>query len=279
MDQGRWLIVHADDFGISNQVNRAIMKACDEGIVTTVGIVANGAEVDEACQYARGQERVAVGLHINMTEGRPLLPAAQVPSLVDRDGRFYSKNAFIAHVLRGRLVADQLRAELSAQAERLTAMRLRISHVNSHHHIHALPAMAKIVAGWSREAGIRYVRSISMPSLLTWRLGGWRAYAQQWLTALSMRAAARPYSAFCGARRFWGFELAMSKNKQETLRQIIQQLPEGVHELMCHPKFFLGQKADVVDDETSALCDPQLRQLIVSKSITLLSTQQWVAMS
>jgi chitin disaccharide deacetylase len=66
------LIVNADDFGMAPGVNRAILEAHRTGIVTSTSLLANGAAFDEAAAAARATPTLAVGVHLNLTQGRPL---------------------------------------------------------------------------------------------------------------------------------------------------------------------------------------------------------------
>src|SRR2546427_11765992 len=82
------LIVNADDFGWSEGVNRGIVEAYRNGIVTSTTVLANGEAFDGAAQLARQERRLGVGGHLNLSDGAPLLPRWEVPSLVNEQGQF-----------------------------------------------------------------------------------------------------------------------------------------------------------------------------------------------
>src|SRR2546426_12844846 len=82
------LIVNADDFGWSEGVNRGIVEAYRNGIVTSTTVLANGAAFDGAVRLARQERRLGGGGHLNLSDGAPLLPRWEVPSLVNEQGQF-----------------------------------------------------------------------------------------------------------------------------------------------------------------------------------------------
>src|SRR5512146_671309 len=82
------VIVTGDDFGLSVPVNAAIEEAHARGILTTASLMVGGAAAADAVARARRLPSLSVGLHLVVTRGRPVLPPAEVPALVDREGRF-----------------------------------------------------------------------------------------------------------------------------------------------------------------------------------------------
>jgi predicted glycoside hydrolase/deacetylase ChbG (UPF0249 family) len=66
-----YLIVNADDFGLSQGVNRGIAKAHEEGIVTSASLMVEQRAAEEAAAYARRQPELDVGLHVELQERRP----------------------------------------------------------------------------------------------------------------------------------------------------------------------------------------------------------------
>ena len=79
------LIVNADDFGMTEGVNRAILEAHLRGLVTSTTLLANGAAFASAAEIAGDTPALGVGVHLNLTEGRPSSDAARIPSLLTRE--------------------------------------------------------------------------------------------------------------------------------------------------------------------------------------------------
>ena len=112
----RRLIVNADDFGLTQGVNRAIVEAYSQGIVTSSTLMANGRAFDDAVQRATSATRLSVGCHVVLVDGSPVREKnPTVTTLANKkydDGRFYgSLNGFALRLLRGRINDDDIEAE------------------------------------------------------------------------------------------------------------------------------------------------------------------------
>lgn len=152
----RSLIVNADDFGLSPGVNRGILRAHREGIVTSASLMVNMEYAAEAVALAKGHPSLAVGLHLTLTAGRPLAPG--VSSLTDPEGRFLRGPA-----LAERARPEELEREVRAQVAAFQATGLPLSHIDSHHHLHMEAAMLRpILQRVAAELGVP-VRSYACP--------------------------------------------------------------------------------------------------------------------
>jgi predicted glycoside hydrolase/deacetylase ChbG (UPF0249 family) len=148
------LIVNADDFGISEAVNRGIVEAHERGIVTSTSIMATGAKFEHAVELARLRPSLAVGVHLVLTEHRPLIGASAAASLVRSDGSFEPHlRQLLKRRLRGRVSIAEVRRELDEQIRRVRAAGIAISHLDGHQHVHVLPGI--MVSSWSASAARR----------------------------------------------------------------------------------------------------------------------------
>lgn len=144
----RRLIVNADDFGLSQGASLGILRAHEEGIVTSATLMVNMPGAPEAFRIAKKTPTLGVGIHINLTGGRPL--SDQVPSLTGQDGRFLKLPA-----LGERASRDDLEREIGTQVEAFLAEGLTPTHLDSHHHVHRrVPAVEAIVALLSAKLGV-----------------------------------------------------------------------------------------------------------------------------
>ncbi len=262
------LVVTADDVGLHPGMTRGALAAHDHGIVTAVSVSPNGRDFEPAIERLRDRPRLDVGAHLTLVGERPLSDPARIPSLVGPDGRLHSKYpAFAARYALGRIRTADLETELRAQVERLLATGLRVVHLNSHQHLHLLPGVFEIVARLAREHGIPVVRIPNEPAAgLSPRGLQLRA-----LNALGRRARGRVAS----PDRTVGV-LAAGHLTAAPLRQALAHV-EGMTELVCHPGLDGEELAREYDwgygwdEETEALCDPSLRDLIQIQGITLTS--------
>ena len=129
------VVTNADDFGLSEGVCSGIVKAIQAGGLTaTTAMACVPGAMERLARWAPAIPG-RIGAHLQLTSGRPLLPPERVPSLVDADGRFPDS--------RKKVTAPQtseIFAEWQAQIELLVRVGIEPTHLDSHHHIHRLPA-------------------------------------------------------------------------------------------------------------------------------------------
>jgi predicted glycoside hydrolase/deacetylase ChbG (UPF0249 family) len=161
------LVVNGDDFGYSDAINAAIVRCYDEGVLRSTSLLVNRAATRSAVVLARSRPGLGLGLHVNLTEGGPVLPPGEVPSLVDRRGQFRSLGAQLGGLLRGRTNLDEVERELRAQFAILLDAGIRPTHVDGHLHAHAFPGVLEIVVRLMAESGVRAMRSPLIGAWLT----------------------------------------------------------------------------------------------------------------
>lgn len=156
----RLLIVNADDYGLTPAVSRGILRAHREGIVTSTSVLAIAPGFPEASAWLSETPSLGVGVHLAAVgEDPPLLPAARVPSLVDRDGHLPpSWKHFLLHALSGRIRPADLESEFAVQIERVLALGVPVTHVDTHQHLHLWPEVREAVLRLARRFGIRGIR-------------------------------------------------------------------------------------------------------------------------
>jgi hopanoid biosynthesis associated protein HpnK len=151
--------VTADDFGVSEDVNAAVLEAHRDGIVTAASLMVTGAARREAVALARANQGPSVGLHLVLVDGSAVLPAREIPHLVTPDGTF-EKSPLRAGLRYQFLHAarSELRREIRAQLDCFRRTGLRLSHVDGHHHLHLHPIVLGILADLAPEFAISEIR-------------------------------------------------------------------------------------------------------------------------
>lgn len=153
------LIVTADDFGLSREVNEAVEQAHREGILTAASLMVSAPAAADAVARARRLPSLRVGLHLVMVEAWPTLPPAELPDLVDADGLIRRDMGRLGLDLAVKPSARrQLSAEITAQFEAYRATGLPLDHVNAHKHFHVHPLIAGRVLAIGRGYGMRAIR-------------------------------------------------------------------------------------------------------------------------
>jgi hopanoid biosynthesis associated protein HpnK len=271
---GARLIVNADDFGLSEGVNRAVIEAHERGIVTSTSIMAGGAAFEHAATLAARCPTLDVGVHLTLTELRPV--ADSVPSLVDAHGQFAPHaTQFAKRWLRGAITLPDVHKELDAQIRRALAHGVRPTHLDGHQHVHVLPGVARVVAKLAHDHGIRAVRVPTEPprGYMLRDLGNLKRLAEQ--IVLGLFGSLSPLRRLRRVDRFVGFYFGGRLN-EHNLRTVLERLPAGkTVELMCHPGLDdpqspYGQWHYAWAAETAALTSPRIRELIGTQGVRLI---------
>lgn len=266
---GKVLVVTADDLGADEARDRGIREAVEAGVVTATSLLANGPTFEAAAAWARGQAgRVSVGLHLNLSEGRPL--AAGLRRLVGPDGLLLGKRAARALLEAGGPdVQAEVRAELEAQLARLRAAGVAPTHLDGHQHLHALPAAREVVADAARAHGVGWVRCPEEPDDARAPADERPLIAAHALHARALRAAlAARGLRTTGHFRGWALK---GRLDARTLVATVAELPAGSTELMVHPARlgaepprgpFAGFLGPAREAELDALLDRRFREAL-----------------
>jgi hopanoid biosynthesis associated protein HpnK len=230
------LIVNADDLGLTPAVNRGVVQAFQDGIVTSASLLVTGSAFEDAVALARQNPELDVGLHLALVEERAVLGPDVLPTLVDETGRFPRTSAeFIRRAILGGINWLEVEREIAAQIALFQETGLRLSHVDSHQHLHMFPPVFQIVRRFARWLENVWIRNPVGP----WRkspdtsLGRWMQRLGLNLTCLAARGlhdGSQPQM----PDGLYGFE-ASGRLTRRTLEQILRKIPEGLYELVCHP--------------------------------------------
>jgi len=236
----RRLIITADDFGLSESVNEAVQIAHREGVLTAASLMVGAPAAADAVARAHRMPQLAVGLHVVVVQGRPVLPPGQIPDLVDATGRFADAlgKAGVRYFFHPRARA-QLGAEIRAQFEAFRASGLTLDHVNAHNHMHLHPTILGLILEVGRDYGMKAVRVPFEPALRSWRA------ARVHLTArIATNAFLWPWVAYMRARiRAAGLmsnDIVFGMHDSGAVSErgvlgFVERLPGGVTEMYFHP--------------------------------------------
>ncbi len=155
----RKLIINADDFGFSRGVTDAIIDCHRNGILTSTTIMVNMPAAEYAAEVVRSTPELGVGVHVNLTEGKPIAPADRIPGLLDETGSFPGNAAQSKNLWRAGHLAKQIEIEIDAQIERAISLGITPTHCDSHHGIHKLPVVRRALAKVLLRRGIPKART------------------------------------------------------------------------------------------------------------------------
>ncbi|HEX5327155.1 MAG TPA: hopanoid biosynthesis-associated protein HpnK [Acetobacteraceae bacterium] len=262
----RRLIVSADDFGLSVAVNEAVEQAHRSGVLTTASLMVAGPATADAVRRARAMPGLAVGLHLVVIDGPSVLPAAELPRLVDPAGQFPRRQVQLGcnYFFRPRIRA-LLAAEIRAQFAAFAATGLRLDHANAHKHMHLHPTVGRLLIDIGRQFGLRAVRIPAEPPAVLAACGTRPSFGDRALFAWTrwLRRKARQAGLVANDHCFGiAWSGAMTT---ERLQRLVPCLPDGISEIYLHP----ASRADRLlrtlmpdychEAELAALLDPELR--------------------
>ncbi len=256
------LVVTADDFGASLEINEAVERAHREGILTAASLMVAEPASSDAVERARRMPKLGVGLHVSLVRGRSMLPRERVPDLVDAGENFDDSlvRAGVRYFFLPR-VRKQLEAEIRAQFEAFAATGLPLDHVDGHNHLHVHPTLFAMILRIGHEYGLRAMRVPWEPSGIGNALviGPWAAL---------MRARLRRAKIVANNALFGLTETG--RLSEERVLEILATLPDGLSELYLHPRT-AGQSTQTYarEEELEALLSPRVRDAIAKHSIQL----------
>jgi predicted glycoside hydrolase/deacetylase ChbG (UPF0249 family) len=264
---GTKLIVNADDFGFTRDVNEGIVEAHRNGILTATTLMANGDAFEDAVSLARQNPSLDVGCHLVLVQGRSVAdPSRALPSTV----------AELARMLLQRKLP--VYEELLAQVRKIVRAGIRPTHLDTHKHTHLLPPVLEAVAQLAREFRIPWVRRPFDFGIDT------SARIMKSAVALGMRAArpgfARALSELKTTDHFAGFQMTGTL-KEANLIDTLERLPEGLTEFMCHPgkagpelRAAATRLKESREIELAALLSAEVRSVIERRGIKLVNYRQ-----
>ncbi len=266
----RLLIVSADDLGLTEGVCRAVARGFTDGVVTSTSLLAVGRAFGSAVRVLRDAPGLDVGAHLAIVgEDPPLLTPREIPTLVNKQGRFpLSYRAVVARGFARRIDPDDVRREFTAQLQRIRGAGVRVSHLDTHQHVHLWPAIAAVVVEFARKERIAAVRTPASHRVLPVGFGV-NALATRLRRRLAVAGLATT-DTYTGLDEAGAFDAARFERSLAALRT-----GSGSMEINVHPaeaadpdlgRFSWGYRWS---DELAMLLAPRTRSLIEAAGFRL----------
>jgi len=286
------LIVNADDFGLTGGVNAGVIRAYQNGIVTSATIMANGAAFREAAALSRENPPLGIGIHLVAVGGMPLAPPSEIPSLVDERGKLPATLTTLAtKLMRGAIRSEDIEREFRAQVQKVVDAGITPTHLDTHKHSHTQPLVAEALARVALDFGIRKIRN-PFESFSSGRVSGPQArrrrgvHLKQRLLSTAVSAQRKAFKRIIsryGLRapdQLYGVALTGLLDAA-ALCKIIDSIQGGTTELMCHPALYdvdLEKTATRLkrerERELEALTDESVRRTIEEKRLELITYRE-----
>ncbi len=262
----RRLVVNADDFGFTRDVNEGIVRCFRNGILRSTTLMANGAAFDDAVRLAAENPGLDVGCHLVLTGGNTVsTPVSRLPETIPQ-------------LLRNLPSSEWIVRELRAQVDKTLRSGIRPTHLDTHKHTHLLPKVLEAVLLVAEEYAIPWIRRpFDLP------LGAPRPSLRRALAAAALRPLQIPFAEALRRRRrratdyFAGFRMT-GKFQTGQLLELLDNLPAGTGEFMCHPGV-CGSELQAAptrlkasrEAELQALTSPRIQQRAAELGIAFVS--------
>jgi chitin disaccharide deacetylase len=283
------LIVNADDLGWTEGINRGIAEAHRKGLVTSTSILANGRAFESALVVHQSNPELGVGVHLNLSDGPPTAAAEEVPGLLNEAGDLEGgPEGLLLRIASRSLRLEEVEREWNAQIEKAWAAGIQPTHLDGHKHVQMLPGLFEIALRLAKKYGIRAIRVSHEESALRSMLTAGKdqkisVILKQGVQARGLKLLARDAremadrAGIATADYFCGIAQTGVLTR-EGVEKLLEKLPEGTTELMCHPGYpdeELKRTATRLQEsrraELEILTDTRIRKLVASRGIRLIN--------
>ena len=276
------LIINADDLGADEARNRGIFEAIEAGRVTSVSILVNGDGFEDAMKRWKslGKTEISLGIHINLSEGRPISQDLRI--LTGQDGLFTGKQTAreLLKQTSNKELEREIQQEIKAQLDLLKKFETPITHLDGHQHIHIVPVVLPIALSEASKSNIQWLRipDEPQPSILSLMVKPDSQDEAAMFSALG--AAARSAVMLSEVESCDHFRGLYIKGQLDIahLDELLKNLPMGLTEMMVHPGRVPGTattgpfsafSTPEREKELSALLDPVFPALLQKYGIDL----------
>lgn len=275
------LIINADDAGLSDDINKAIRRGFQEGVITSSSIIACGEAFKQATEMFHVIKKTNVGVHLTLTGSfLPITTDKAIASLTE-DGKFLKDYQSLLYKYLGQGInMDEVALEFNSQIDKVRKEGLSISHLDSHEHIHLFPKILEVVIRIAKENNIKYIRVPAEPTnvfLKEFKLKDVVRYSGLKAFVLGAKKKAQDNGLLCNDF-FWG-HFHSGRLNGEILSFILDNLKPGINELCVHPAYasenFLKKYPwyKNANNEIDALIDEKFLNKISVKKIKLIDPE------
>ncbi len=287
--------MNADDLGWTAGVNRGIVEGHRQGLITSTSLLANGPAFSEAASIASTNPDLGIGVHLNLSNGAPTSSPSSVKGLINAKGTFEGgPENLLLRLARRSLRPEEVELEWDAQIQKIRDAGIQPTHLDGHKHVHMLPGLFEAALRLAKKHGVGAIRVSHEDSKLREVLSAGKeqktsVVLKQGVQArglkllahdakdLAHRAGIATTDYFCGIAQ-------TGVLMREGVEQLLEILPEGYTELMCHPGYFddeLRKSSTRLQQsratELAILTDPGIRKLVATQGIRLISFKDMAA--
>jgi predicted glycoside hydrolase/deacetylase ChbG (UPF0249 family) len=211
------------------------------GALTSATLMATAAYTADAAAEATANSGLGVGCHIVLVDGQPALPHASIPALAPDSGDFRrTLGIFVRDLMLGRIPESEIESEATAQIRRVQSLGARVTHLDTHKHTHIFPRVLRPLLRAALACGVRAIRNPFEPNWSLKATSG--APSSRQLQVRLLRTQRRKFLKLVNQAGLGSTDgaigvLATGTLNAETLRRLLNAMPDGTWELVCHPGY------------------------------------------
>ncbi|OHB71229.1 MAG: hypothetical protein A2W23_09370 [Planctomycetes bacterium RBG_16_43_13] len=231
----KYVIINGDDYGYTDEKNEGILKAHSNGILTSTTVMVNMVTENWAKEILKHRKSLGIGLHLNITSGKPVSQPNDVPTLVNkRQDMFrpevWNKSRWNNFGNQKNVVEVEM--EYRNQLKRFNKLfNMKPSHLDSHHFMTSHERIFPILIKLAKENGLPI------------RLPGWIVGENHYELVLSMVNQSKVK---CKTSDYAVYEFFYSRSKPlETFINALKTIKDGITEFMFHPSISGYGKIDL----------------------------------
>lgn len=237
--------MNADDFGLTPGVNRSVTELHSIGALSSATLMARAKQTDAAIASVAAHPDLGVGCHVVLVDGVPVLPANQITSLALPEAAFRpTLGRFVRDLLRGHIPAAEIEREALAQIRRLQSAGVHVTHLDTHKHTHMFPGVLRPLLLAALQCGIRAVRNPFEPdwSLKATLKSPAGAPMMRRMQVRLLRSLRREFLKLVEGAGMTTTDgaigvLATGTLDSRTINALLEAMPTGTWELVCHPGY------------------------------------------
>ncbi|MDD5427661.1 MAG: ChbG/HpnK family deacetylase [Candidatus Omnitrophica bacterium] len=281
----KYLIISADDLGLSDSINRGIIKSYEEGVVTALNVLSSGDAFYDAMALLRQTKPKEISAHLALTETSPVSDRSKIPTLLAGNGRFYKGYAgFVSRLVLGVIDAKEIYIELKSQMERLRERDIPVTSISSHQHIHMLPGITEIFIQLAKEYNVPAIRYLHNDRL-AYPYNAKKIFKKLILGYFDNKMKrAFDEAGIKYTDNFLGF-LDSGNVIEEILIRMLNGLSDGTTELIAHPGFISAEVLErcifhrTCETDLAALTSRRVKKVIDDNGIKLITFGELAALS
>ncbi|MFH1454397.1 MAG: carbohydrate deacetylase [Armatimonadota bacterium] len=245
------IIVNADDYGLTYSACEGIVKAYNDGIVKSTTFMINLPDADKKFAITKDCTGLDIGVHLNVTYGKPVSDPSEVSSLLDENGSFFRKPSIVAEKAK----PEEVEKEWEAQILKAKLLGVKISHIDSHHHTHARPEFLDIY--------IKLAKKYNLPA---------RSNNPEMAEAFKKEGIKTP--------DYFIEEFYADRVNPDNFMGIVNNMDSGVTEICAHPGFVdedlrgISSYTDYRMSELKVYTDPEIINFIKQNNIDVIGFSQ-----